>query len=126
MDELTAVIVDGVLKLVIVVIGLIVSGTTTWLREKALETKTKTSNETYTMLENLARNAVKATEQMFQDLNGQDKLMAAIQFGQRELSENGYVITDEQLKMFVESAVKEMKDKNVLNYQATKAAELDV
>ena len=126
MDELTAVIVDGVLKLAIVVIGLIVSGATTWLREKALETKTKTSNETYTMLENLARNAVKATEQMFQDLNGQDKLMAAIQFGQRELSENGYIITDDQLKVFIESAVKEMNDKNVLNYQVIKATELDV
>lgn len=126
MDELTAVIVDGVLKLAIVVIGLLVSGASTWLREKALETKTKTSNETYTMLENLARNAVKATEQMFQDFKGQDKLMAAIQFGQRELAENGYVITDEQLQVFIEAAVKEMNDKNVLNYQVVKATELDV
>ena len=126
MDELTAVIVDGVMKLAIVVIGLIVSGATTWLREKALETKTKTSNETYTMLENLARNAVKATEQMFQDLNGQDKLLAAIQFGQRELLENGYVITDDQLQVFIESAVKEMNDKNVFNYQVIKTTELDV
>ena len=126
MDELTAVIVDGVMKLAIVVIGLMVSGATTWLREKALETKTKTSNETYTMLENLARNAVKATEQMFQDLNGQDKLLAAIQFGQRELLENGYVITDEQLQVFIEAAVKEMNDKNVFNYQVIKTTELDV
>ena len=126
MDELTAVIVDGVMKLAIVVIGLIVSGATTWLREKALETKTKTSNETYTMLENLARNAVKATEQMFQDLNGQDKLLAAIQFGQRELLEKGYVITDDQLQVFIESAVKEMNDKNVFNYQVIKTTELDV
>lgn len=126
MDELTAVIVDGVLKLAIVVIGLLVSGASTWLREKALETKTKTSNETYTMLENLARNAVKATEQMFQDFKGQDKLMAAIQFGQRELSENGYVITDEQLQVFIEAAVKEMNDKNVLNNQVIKAIESDV
>ncbi len=126
MDELTAVIVDGVMKLAIVVIGLMVSGATTWLREKALETKTKTSNETYTMLENLARNAVKATEQMFQDFKGQDKLVAAIQFGQRELSENGYVITDEQLLVFIEAAVKEMNDKNVLNYQVIEATELDV
>lgn len=126
MDELTAVIVDGVMKLAIVVIGLMVSGATTWLREKALETKTKTSNETYTMLENLARNAVKATEQMFQDFKGQDKLVAAIQFGQRELSENGYVITDEQLQVFIEAAVKEMNDKNVLNNQVIKAIELDV
>ena len=126
MDELTAVIVDAVLKLAIVVIGLIVSGATTWLKEKALETKTKTSNETYTMLENLARNAVKATEQMFQDFKGQDKLMAAIQFGQRELAENGYVISDEQLKVFIEAAVKEMNDKNVFNYQVVEATELDV
>ena len=126
MNELTAVIVDGVMKLAIVVIGLMVSGATTWLREKALETKTKTSNETYTMLENLARNAVKATEQMFQDLNGQDKLMAAIQFGQRELSENGYIITDDQLQVFIESAVKEMNDKNVFNYQVINPTELDV
>ena len=126
MDELTAVIVDAVLKLAIVLIGLLVSGATTWLKEKALETKTKTSNETYTMLENLARNAVKATEQMFQDLNGQDKLMTAIQFGQRELSENGYVITDDQLKVFIESAVKEMNDKNVFNYQVINPTELDV
>lgn len=126
MNELTAVIVDAVLKLAIVVIGLLVSGATTWLKEKALETKTKTSNETYTMLENLARNAVKATEQMFQDLNGQDKLLAAIQFGQRELSENGYVITDDQLQVFIESAVKEMNDKNVFNYQMIEATELDV
>lgn len=126
MNELTAVIVDGVMKLAIVVIGLMVSGATTWLREKALETKTKTSNETYTMLENLARNAVKATEQMFQDLNGQDKLMTAIQFGQRELSENGYVITDDQLEVFIESAVKEMNDKNVFNYQEITPTELDV
>lgn len=126
MDELTAVIVDGVMKLAIVVIGLMVSGATTWLREKALETKTKTSNETYTMLENLARNAVKATEQMFHDFNGQDKLMAAIQFGQRELSENGYIITDDQLQVFIEAAVKEMNDKNVLNNQVIEATELDV
>lgn len=126
MDELTAVIIDGVLKLAIVVIGLLVSGATTWLREKALETKTKTSNETYTMLENLARNAVKATEQMFQDFKGQDKLMAAIQFGQRELAENGYVISDEQLQVFIEAAVKEMNDKNVFNYQMVEATELDV
>ena len=126
MDELTAVIVDAVLKLAIVLIGLLVSGATTWLKEKALETKTKTSNETYTMLENLARNAVKATEQMFHDFKGQDKLMAAIQFGQRELSENGYVISDDQLKVFIEAAVKEMNDKNVFNHQVIETTELDV
>lgn len=59
--------------------------------------------------ENIVKTVVKAVEQMYKDLDGEEKLEKAIENITEMLCEKGLNVTDLEVKLLVESAVTEMK-----------------
>lgn len=53
---------------------------------------------------------VKAVQQLYKDLGGEEKLDKAIESATEMLAEKGITITELELRMLIEAAVKEIKD----------------
>ena len=70
------------------------------LYQKYVDDKTK---------ETVVRNVVKAVEQMYKDLNGEEKLEKAIENITEMLCERGLCLTELEIKILIEAAVAEMK-----------------
>jgi hypothetical protein len=58
----------------------------------------------------VAKTVVQAVEQLYQDLDGTEKLQQAITAAQQMLSEKDIAITDLELRMLIEAAVSEFND----------------
>ena len=74
------------------------------LAKKYINDKTK---------ENVAKTVVRAVEQIYKDLNGEEKLAKAIESAAEMLTEKGITVTDIELRMLLEDAVGEFN--NVFN-----------
>ena len=59
--------------------------------------------------EKIVRTVVKAVEQMYKDLDGEEKLEKAVENITEMLREKGLSVTDLEAKMLIEAAVTEMK-----------------
>lgn len=59
--------------------------------------------------EKIVRTVVKAVEQMYKDLDGEEKLEKAIENITEMLREKGLSVTELEVKMLIEAAVTEMK-----------------
>ncbi len=105
MDQLTEVILQSVFSVLAIVIGLAFSGLKSWLMAKTGEVGVRT-------VEILATQAVQAVEQIGQDghIRGKEKFEAAKSFLVAALEEKGINVSNSQLKMFIESAVKSAND----------------
>lgn len=55
---------------------------------------------------------VKAVEQLYTDLHGQEKLDKCIESAVSMLGEKGITVTELEIRMLIESAVKEMNEKS--------------
>lgn len=71
--------------------------------------------------EKVAKTVVKAVEQIYQDLHGDDKLNKALEAAAEILASKGITITDLELRMLIEAAVGEFND--AFNKKAAKAKE---
>lgn len=60
--------------------------------------------------EKVVKTCVKAIEQLYKDLNGEEKLCKVIESASDMLAEKGISITDLELRMLIESAVAEFND----------------
>lgn len=58
---------------------------------------------------------VKAIEQLYKDLHGDEKLAKCINSVTEMLGERGIIVTELEIRMLIESAVKEMNDKLALD-----------
>ena len=58
----------------------------------------------------IARTVVQAVEQIYKDLNGEEKLGIALEAAADMLATNGITVTDLELRMLLESAVGEFND----------------
>lgn len=58
----------------------------------------------------VAHTIVKATEQLYKDLHGEEKLNKALSAASSMLSEKGITVTDLELRMLIEAAVAEFND----------------
>lgn len=67
--------------------------------------------------QDVARTCVKAVEQIYKDLHGEEKLNKCVETMSEMLNEKGIAISHIEIMMLIEAAVKEMNDKsgNVLN-----------
>lgn len=67
--------------------------------------------------QDVARTCVKAVEQIYKDLHGEEKLNKCVKTMSEMLNEKGIAISHIEIMMLIEAAVKEMNDKsgNVLN-----------
>jgi LL-H family phage holin len=61
--------------------------------------------------EKVVKTVVKAVKQLYSDLSGEEKLAKAIENITEILTEKGISITELEIRMLIESAVEEMKEK---------------
>lgn len=71
------------------------------LYQKYINDKTK---------QNVAKTCVKAVEQIYKDLHGEEKLQKALEAASEMLMNKNITITDIELRMLIESAVAEFND----------------
>lgn len=79
-------------------IGMVVKN----IYQKYVDDKTK---------ENVVKTVVKAVKQLYSDLNGEEKLTKAIENISEMLNEKGISASELEIRMLIESAVSEMKEK---------------
>lgn len=61
--------------------------------------------------EKVVKTVVKAVKQLYSDLNGEEKLKKAVENISEMLLEKGIAITELEIRMLIEAAVEEMKEK---------------
>lgn len=71
------------------------------LCQKYLNDKTK---------QDVAKTCVKAVEQIYKDLHGEDKFNKALEFISDMLAEKGIAVSETEMKMLIESAVAEFNE----------------
>lgn len=58
----------------------------------------------------VAKSAVQFVEQVYKDLHGDDKLMAALSAAEEMLAEKGITVTDLEMRVLIEAAVAEFNE----------------
>ena len=58
----------------------------------------------------VAKTAIQFVEQVYKDLHGEDKLMAALSAAEEMLAEKGITVTDLEMRVLIEAAVAEFND----------------
>lgn len=96
------------------IIGLITTGLTAIAGYVALRIKTHLdAKDKDNQLKQIIKTSVRAVEQMYKDLHGEEKLNMAIAGASEMLAEKGIEISEFELKWLIESAVGEFN--NVFN-----------
>lgn len=105
MNQITEIITNGAVSILVILAGVAVKSIKDYLVQKGGEKTIKT-------LEILAKNAVNAVEQVATEtgFKGDEKLEQARDKVRAELTKYNISMTDKDLDTFVESAVKQMND----------------
>lgn len=105
MQQITEIITNGAISILVILAGIAVKAVKDYLVQKGGEKTIKT-------LEILAKNAVNAVEQVATEtgFKGDEKLEQARDKVRAELTKYNISMTDKDLDTFVESAVKQMND----------------
>ena len=105
MQQINEIISNGVISILIILLGIVVKAVKEYLVKKGGE-------QTVKIVEILAKNAVNAVEQVAQEtgFKGDEKLAQARAKIRAELLKYNISMTDKGLDTFVESAVKQMND----------------
>ena len=105
MQQITEIITNGVISILVILAGITVKSIKDYLIKKGGE-------QTVKIVEILAKNAVHAVEQVAQETGykGEEKLEQARTKIRAELNKYNISMTDKDLDTFVESAVKQMND----------------
>ena len=105
MNQITEIITNGAISILVILAGMAVKVVKDYLVQKGGE-------KTVKIVEILAKNAVNAVEQINKetDLKGEEKLNQAKKYIVRELEKYNVYMSDKDLDVFVESAVKQMND----------------
>ena len=105
MQQITEIITNGAISILVILAGIAVKAIKDYLIQKGGE-------KTIKIVEILAKNAVSAVEQVSAETGykGQEKLEQARIKIRAELSKYNISMTDRDLDTFVESAVKQMND----------------
>lgn len=107
MEQLQATIVNGVISILVVLIGLAFTGLKGFIQTKATELKAKTDSKNYELAKSITHTVVNAVEQIFRDVHdaSQDKFQAAFDNLTNELEKAGINLDDESKKVLIESVV---------------------
>ena len=105
MQQINEIISNGVISILIILLGIVVKAVKEYLVKKGGE-------QTVKIVEILAKNAVNAVEQVSAETGykGEEKLEQARAKIRAELGKYNISMTDKDLDTFVESAVKQMND----------------
>lgn len=107
MEQLQTTIVNGVISILVVLIGLAFTGVKGFIETKVAELKSKTDTKNYELAKSIASTVVGATEQIFKDVSNAsaDKFEQASKALTDELSKNGIVLDEESKRVLIESVV---------------------
>ena len=105
MQQITEIITNGAISILVILAGVAVKAVKDYLVQKGGE-------KTIKIVEILAKNAVNAVEQIASvtGFKGKDKLEQARDKIRAELNKYGINMTDRELDTFIEASVKEMND----------------
>lgn len=105
MQEITNIITGSALSILTILAGIVVKQVKEYLLKKGGEKAVK-------IAEIVAKNAVEAVEQIAydKDIKGLDKLTEAKISMQSELSKHNVYLSNQDMEMFIEAAVKRMND----------------
>ena len=105
MQQIQEIIIGGSMSILTILAGIIVHAVKSWL-------VTKGGTNAVKIVEILAKNAVNAVEQVAKEtgIKGADKLAEAKAAMLNELEKYNVYMTDKDLDVFIESAVKQMND----------------
>ena len=107
MEQLQATIVNGIVSVLVVLVGLAFTGLKGFIETKSAELKAKTDDKNYELAKSIASTVVGAVEQIFKDVHGasQDKFQAAFDNLTKELEKAGINLDDASKKVLIESVV---------------------
>lgn len=105
MNQITEIVASGAMSILVILAGIAVQAVKSWL-------VTKGGTNVVKIVEILAKNAVNAVEQINKetDLKGEEKLNQAKKYIVQELEKYNVYMSDKDLNLFVEAAVKQMND----------------
>lgn len=107
MEQLQATIINGIVSILVVLVGLAFTGLKGFIQTKATELKTKTDAKNYELAKSITHTVVNAVEQIFRDVHGAsgDKFQAAFDNVTKELEKAGINLDDESKRVLIESVV---------------------
>lgn len=117
MEQLQATIINGIVSILVVLVGLAFTGLKGFIQTKASELKAKTDAKNYELAKSITHTVVNAVEQIFKDVHGasQDKFEQASKFLSSELAKNGIVLDEESKRVLIESVVNGYNDLKNMN-----------
>ena len=107
MEQLQTTIVNGIVSVLVVLIGLAFTGLKGFIQTKANELKAKTDDKNYELAKSITHTVVNAVEQIFKDVHdaSEDKFQTAFDNLTIELEKAGINLDDESKRVLIESVV---------------------
>ena len=117
MEQLQATIINGIVSVLVVLVGLAFTGVKGFIQTKAAELKAKTDAKNYELAKSIAHTVVNAVEQIFKNVHdaSDDKFKVAFTALTKELEKAGINLDSESKKVLIESVVNgfnELKNMN--------------
>lgn len=112
MEQLQTTIVNGIVSILVVLVGLAFTGLKGFIQTKATELKAKTDAKNYELAKSITHTVVNAVEQIFKDVHdaSEDKFKDAETKLTNELAKVGITLDDVSKKVLIESVVKGYND----------------
>ena len=107
MEQLQSTIINGIVSVLVVLVGLAFTGLKGFIETKATELKAKTDAKNYELAKPIASTVVNAVEQIFKDVHNasQDKFQTAFDNLTNELEKAGINLDDASKRVLIESVV---------------------
>lgn len=107
MEQLQTTIVNGIVSILVVLVGLAFTGLKGFIEAKATELKAKTDVKNYELAKSIAHTVVGAVEQIFKDVHNasENKFQAAFNNLTKELEKAGINLDDASKRVLIESVV---------------------
>lgn len=105
MEQLQTAVLNGVISILVVVIGLAFTGLQKFIQTKMDEVKVKADAKNYELAKSITHTVVNAVEQIFKDVEGADKFQAASERLTAELNKAGIFLDEASKKVLIESVV---------------------
>ena len=107
MEQLQTTIVNGIVSILVVLVGLAFTGLKGFIETKAKELKSKTDAKNYELAKSITHTVVNAVEQIFKDVHNasEDKFQTAFDNLTKELEKAGINLDDASKRVLIESVV---------------------
>lgn len=107
MEQLQSTIVNGIVSVLVVLVGLAFTGLKGFIETKSAELKAKTDIKNYELAKLITNTVVNAVEQIFKDVHNasEDKFQEAFDNVTKELEKAGINLDDDSKKVLIESVV---------------------